>query len=373
MITYLQTHENYEDIYDKWTVESCRRMATREPEVRDEDFKNEKLTPKQLKAMKQVKYDWLKVARELAVFSYAADRYMHKDETISDWMQRDRERDERLAEIEPPSHIRCRECLSTDLRLISKDEYGTSRGSKHERLLFMYKCNRCDTNTAYFNNGEQLHVEPTRCPQCQQEKPDHVTKESKHKYTITYTCTSCGHIWEEVMDFTPQPEPPDPNYIEDRKLYCYSDKVREYAESMRRAGPLLKELDEHHFKQIELNRWKEELDKIERLTIAQVADKLKKVLTKQGYTEFQLGQPDMGKQVIVPFNVIEGKARNEDESRFNLYKLISKQLDNSNWRLVRTSLTYRMGYLTGKLKGYESDEDLRDLLEKKAKKQSGKK
>lgn len=119
-----------------------------------------------------------------------------------------------------------------------------------------------------------------------------------------------------------------------------------------------------------MKQWKEELDKIERLTVAQVTDKLKKVLTQQGYREFQLGQPDMGKQVVVPFNVIEGKDRNEDESRFNLHKLISKQLDDSNWRLVRTSLTYRMGYLTGKLKGYETDEDLRDLLEKKAKKQS---
>ena len=369
MITHLQTRERYEDLYDEWTVESCRRLYSRKPTITDEDFAREKLTPEQIKAMKGIKYDWLKIVQELGAFTYAAERYNNKDQVIDELMRKDREKDERLAKIEPPSHIRCRECLATDLRLISKDEYWGE--SKRERLLFMYKCNRCDTNTAYFDNGEQLHVKPTRCPQCQQEKPSHVTKEAKHKYTITYTCRSCGHVWEEVNDFTPSPpKPPDPNYTKDRKLYCYSDKVREYAESVRRVGPLLKELDEHQFKQVEMKQWKEELDKIERLTIAQVTDKLKKSLTQQGYKEFQLGQPDMGKQVVVPFNVIEGKDRNEDESRFNLYKLMSKQLDDSNWRLVHTSLTYRMGYLTGKLKGYESDEDLRDLLEKRAKKQS---
>lgn len=171
------------------------------------------------------------------------------------------------------------------------------------------------------------------------------------------------------MDFSPRkPEEPDPTYLEDRKLYCYSNKVREWAESARRVGPLLKEFDEHHAKQEKLDEWKDELAKVERLTIALVSDKLKKSLARVEYRDFQLGQPDMGKQVVVTFNVIDSKARAEEESRFCLYKLISKQLDSTNWRPVRTSLTYRMGYLTGKLKGYESDEDLRILLEKKAKK-----
>ena len=368
MITYLKELEHYEDLYDSSTVESCRRMISPNFDISDEDFKDQGLSVEQLEAMKKIKADWSKVAAEIATFCYAAERYRSRSEVIDDWMKKDRERDERLAKLEPPVHVRCRECLSTNLRLTSKEEDWGDHKRKQERLLCMFKCNSCDTNSAFFDNGEEYKVKPTKCPECQAIKPSHVTKESNHKYTITYTCSSCGHIWKEVMDFTPEPpKPPDPTYTEDRKLYCYSDKLLNYVESTRRIVPLRKELGIHTEKQDTLMLHKAEIDKIERLTIGQVLDRLKPILTKQGYKDFQLGQPDMGKQVVVPFNVIEGKDRSEDQSRSNLYKVVTKQLDGSNWRLVRSSLTYRMGYLTGNLKGYESDEDLRILVEKKAK------
>lgn len=91
-------------------------------------------------------------------------------------------------------------------------------------------------------------------------------------------------------------------------------------------------------------------------------NKIKPVIKEHGYKELRLGQPDMGKQVVVPFNMIDGKSRSEDESRKNLNKLFTEQLAGTNWRLVRSSLSYRMGYLSGKLKGYESDEDLLKLV-----------
>ncbi|MDQ5970158.1 MAG: hypothetical protein QG593_675, partial [Patescibacteria group bacterium] len=56
--------------------------------------------------------------------------------------------------------------------------------------------------------------------------PDHKTTTRKHGYTIEYACRSCKHFWKEVEDFTPTEKPADPNYISDRKLYCYSDKVK---------------------------------------------------------------------------------------------------------------------------------------------------
>jgi hypothetical protein len=118
-------------------------------------------------------------------------------------------------------------------------------------------------------------------------------------------------------------KPADPNYLSDRKLYCYSDKVKGYAESIRRIVPLRKELGIHIEKQNEIKSHKEDLEKIQRLTIAEVIDKLKPVIKEHSYKELQLGQPDMGKQVVVPFNMIDGKSRSEDESRKNLNKLFS--------------------------------------------------
>lgn len=232
-------------------------------------------------------------------------------------------------------------------------------------MLFMYKCSECDTNTAFFETGEQYHVEPTLCPKCGHDKVTFTRKETKNRITISYTCASCAHIWIHELDLTTaKPEPDDPKYLEDCKLYCYSDKVRGWAEQALRA-PALKGLLGDGSEDKAAIELKATLDNIERLTIAQVQAKLEKSLLKDGYKDLQFGQPDMGKQVVVPINLIDNKDRSAEDSRNGLYKLITKTLENTNWRLIRTSINYRMGYLTGKLKGYETDEDLR-ILNKKA-------
>ncbi len=375
MFTHLQTREYYEDQYDNHTVERCRRMIAFKPEITDDDFKDQNLSPEQLASMKKVKEDWSKVAMELATFSYAGERYNDKERYIDEWMLEDREHDERLAKIEAPKHVRCRECLGTSLRLISKDEYsGSKRKDKHERLLFMYKCDDCDTNTAYFDNGEQYKVEPTRCPECYAAKPDHVTTKGKHKYTITYTCKACGHIWKEVMDFTPEPpKPPDPTYIEERKLYCYSDKVQEYARSIRDVVPLLRSLDAHREKQADRETHKElyaAVEDLEKLKVSQVIERLKPLIEKAGYGEVRFAEPEIGRDVFVPFSCLDTKAEREEwDSSKTLKRIVTKALGSTNWRLMSEGVHYRLGYLNGKLRAYEREEDLKRLVEQRFKKQ----
>jgi hypothetical protein len=203
MITYLKNQAYYEDLYDSFTVETCRSMNSRKFDINDKDFEGQNLSPEQIKAMKQIKSDWSEVAREIAVFTYAAERYRSKSQTVDKWMRDDRDKDERLSKIEPPRHVRCRECLSTNLRLISKDEYWGEKQTKRERLLFMYACNDCETKSAFFDDGEEYRVSPTRCTVCKEANPDHKTTTRKHGYTIEYTCRSCKHFWKEVEDFTP--------------------------------------------------------------------------------------------------------------------------------------------------------------------------
>ncbi len=363
MYTYLKDRQHYEDRYDKWTVDRCRNFASHKPEITDEDFAKEKLTPEQVKAMKEIKGNWFGIVQEMATFGYAAERYNNKNSYIDKQMREDREKDERLAKIQPPGHIRCRECLAiTGLKLISADEWHGD--SKTEQILFMFKCSHCDTNTGYFDNGKQYYVEPTLCPECRRDEHTFTKKNAKHKITFTYTCSYCSHVWDEVLDFTPKKEEYDPNYLEDRKLYCYSGKVRKWAADMIRTGPLLKNFPSAEVRE-ERAKTKQALDTIQKLTISQVSKLLAPKLAKQGYADFQLGKPDMGKQVTVPFTVMDSKDRVQDESHHILYKLITKSIDDSNWRLVRSSLNYRLGYLSGKLKAYETDADLLILLNKK--------
>jgi len=49
-------------------------------------------------------------------------------------------------------------------------------------------------------------------------------------------------------------------------------------------------------------------------------------------------------------------------SRNNLRKLIKKTLEKTNWRLMSEGINYRLGYLNGRLKGYENEEDLMRIV-----------
>jgi hypothetical protein len=358
MYIHLKEREHYEESYDKWTVDRCRHFASYDPDLTDEDLAKEKLTSEQVEAMKTVKGLWSNVIREMTTFSYAAERYNGKEAYISQQIREDREKDERLARIRQPTSIRCRECLATTgLKLISTDEWHSS--AKVEQLLFMYECSHCNTRTAYFDNGEQYYPEPTLCPECRRDESTFSRKKTKNKLTIVYTCSYCSHTWDEVLDFTPKKEGHDPNYLTDRKLYCYSDKVRRQAADIIRTGPLLKS-STNPKEHIKREKVKADLDAIDKLTIAQVSRLLTVNLAKDGYT-------DMTKQVMVPFTVMDNEDRQENKSRQGLYKLISELLNDANWRLVRTSLTYRLGYLSGRLKAYETDADLIALLAQKKK------
>lgn len=48
-------------------------------------------------------------------------------------------------------------------------------------------------------------------------------------------------------------------------------------------------------------------------------------------------------------------------------KLITTALANTNWRLMSEGVSHRLGYLSGRLRAYESEDELRKLVEKQIK------
>lgn len=374
---YLQPREHYEDIYDKNTVDHCRNMLAYDTNqgLTDADFEKEHLkalSPEQLKEIQEklIKKGWLDtVVKEMAVFMYAAERYNGRTSAIDNWMNDDKSKDHLLTNTDIPAAAHCRKCSSRDLRLI--DKHLDWHDGKNDRVLFMLSCNKCSTNSAFYDDGEQWVVEPTCCPVCQSERHSFAKQQSKHKLTITYTCARCDHVWQETLDSaTPKKEAPDPHFHEYRKLYCYSKKVQEWAADMKRS-PLAytNKLSWEETKEEQDN--KAEMEKIEKLTIATVEERLTKLLEKNGYKQLRLDAPDMDKGVSVHFSVIDSKAdRNKDLSRSTVWKLMNKDLANTNWRIMRDSLQYRMGYITGKLRGYEGEFELRKLIERKLKQQT---
>lgn len=237
MTEYLKSKQYYIDLYDKHTVETCRRFESNRtvPDVP----RGKKVSKKEAEAIS----NW---AHDLMLTFEKGERWSNKDRTIHDWMERDRKRDEFLESANPPEDIRCLTCrnqLKVDFRqLWHGDE------NKEDRILFMYECpNKCLPRRAFFNDGEEWRSKPHLCVKCKS-PTRHETTDNKVKMVTTYTCINCKHI--EV----------DEHFAADRDRFCLSEeegrKFQEMKWSMEQAGRFMdewKEKEEARAKKLEEN------------------------------------------------------------------------------------------------------------------------
>jgi hypothetical protein len=86
------------------------------------------------------------------------------------------------------------------------------------------------------------------------------------------------------------------------------------------------------------------------------------------YIQLLFDRPEISKYIIVPFTVQDGDSVRKDyDSERVLKRIIKKVLEGTNWRLMSEGVDYRMGYLSGRLKGYEHENDLLDLIKSESK------
>ena len=60
----------------------------------------------------------------------------------------------------------------------------------------------------------------------------------------------------------------------------------------------------------------------------------------------------------------EKSERTGQASAYDLTRLIKKHLADTNWRLMSDGINYRLGFLSGRLRAYEREEDLLKLVKK---------
>lgn len=107
----------------------------------------------------------------------------------------------------------------------------------------------------------------------------------------------------------------------------------------------------------------EKLAKIKKLTVAQLQKLLAAALKKEGYINLEFSKSEIKKDIITEFTVQDNKIdRKEYDSRNQLKKLLTKNLKNTNWRIMSNGIYYKLGILSGRLKGYENEEDLLKLV-----------
>lgn len=361
MYTYLKPREHYEDRYDRLTVEFARQ---------DMKYFNQ-FYEKWFKIMPDEKPDSIRSVFHLngvymqMVGNGLLDRYDKRDSEISEMMTEDEDKDEKLANARLTAEPVCQHCGKTDLKITDKSLLNKDGLDSQEAVLFFLKCAKCGKNSAYWEDGEAWEPHKTYCPKCKAEMTDKRNMRGE-VLTTTYKCQACGHSYKDKLDLKPKKEKLDPDYETDRQLYCLHDKknLDEHRDAKWRydnLGRMSKELKEKE----ENKELYDAVAKLRKPKIAELADMLKDALDKAGYIKFSLDKPEIGRNVKVSFSCLDDKSDREDyESRKTLQKLLRQTLADTNWRLTSDGISYRLGYLSGQLRAYESEDDMLGFIKK---------
>lgn len=109
----------------------------------------------------------------------------------------------------------------------------------------------------------------------------------------------------------------------------------------------------------------ERVSKLKRTTIVDLNKLLIEPFEKAKYAKLSFEKPEIGQYFIVPFTLQDNDSSRRDRvSVSDLEKLIKDALEETNWRLLPNSVMYRLGYIEGRLKGYEREEDMLKLAGK---------
>jgi hypothetical protein len=355
MVKHLKSHQEYIDRYDRITVERCRWAEKTITSHDVEKQSDEKLDQVELKRI-------TKVFNELHLYFVQGEMYKKKEETIAQWMKEDKDLGQFCETVKAPDHI---PCLTCGRQMFVINKHLETRLNEPARMLFMYDCTLGHLpRRAFYNTGEEWKYEKPVCPKCKTPL-DQEDQNTEEKYKWVLMCPKCGHKEANEIERTVGKKQPDLDFEKDQKRFCSEEDGRKYADWMNNAKEFTTMLNEQ--KEKEKNKaLYDAVAKIKRLTITELENLLRPPIEKAGYIKFDIGKPEIGKDVTVEFNTRDAiSERKEYDSIHILQKLIKNQLEDTNWRLMSQGVDCRLGFLSGRLRAYEKEEDILRLAEKK--------
>lgn len=350
----IKDHTYYSELYDKITIEKCQRLE------KSDGLKSLEHKDKSVAKIKKEFFD--KCVAPTALYFIKGERHFDKDKTIQEWMERDRALDEKLENAHEPEGVRCIGCSSLKMKCISRDfmNYADDK----DEVVFMFQCEKCGKRRAYWENGKEWESKPYPCPKCKSNLQSEHKKKGNIIETI-YFCPDCNHREVESLDLDRKAEDDvDADFEANRKKYCLSTEdgikysaERGHLEGMKRLVDEMKEKEEN-------TELYDEISKIKKLTIVELQTLLNPALEKAGFSSLEFEKPEILKDVILGFNLQDNKVgRDKMVSVQDFQTLVKKTVADTNWRLMGDSASYKLGFLSGRLKGVEGDDDLKRLAE----------
>ncbi len=357
---HLRERSYYEDLYNRHTVEECRWHEDWEPPAAERKGE-EKLTRHQIEWCYSFAMDW-------RLFHLVGDRYLEREKTIDKWMEHDKERDELIARarrplIHCPSCGRMMDCIDTHLH------YGDRH--QRDRVEFFFGCKPCKQMKHVFEDGSEIPRRPILCTECNKEAECDFRKKNGKSYFIK-TCKYCGHTEETLDEEKPPPTEEEIERFErDKKRFCLApEQGQKYKYYLERTGKMEAEKKENQ-QNIEFH---DKLADIKKLKIAGLEKRFKTAVKKAGFDDLRFSMPQNDREIIVNFSVRDVlEDRDERESRKTLEKAVEQLLEKTNWALYSGGVDYRLGMLSGRIRGYETEEQLGELTKARIKKSGTKK
>jgi len=358
MYQRLSEKEVYEDRYDHTTVYLARIKMKSFLDFRDKWLE---IMPGS-EENKHRNFFHLNNIYMMMVGNRLVERYNERDQAIRTMMAEDEALDVRLSAARLTSEPRCEHCSKTGLRITDKTLMHRE-GQDSDDVLLVLRCPRCEKNTALWGDGTPWEHRHTKCPKCQSIMQETSSCRSK-VITTTYTCPNCSYTYKDKLDLNHGKESEDSGYEEDRRIYCLQDESirKEHQEAKVRFEGLIRFAKDHKEKEGNKHIY-DAMKDMKKPKITELTPLLQPVLEKAGYTNFSLDKPEIGKNIFVGFNCLDTKSdRNDYDSIKTLEKLVKKTLADTNWRLMSDGIHYRLGYLDGRVRAYEREDDLKNLV-----------
>lgn len=367
---YLESRQHYEDRYDLGTIRECLKQL----EMINGVGEKLKVEPKFENYPESEHERNMGLFRARFLFVTQALRYKNRASTIEEWMEADRIKQDKQDNTPIPK-ADCPDC-GTGLvndglhHLVDWDD-------KPLRVLFTLKCQKCNKRHGVYDDGEFYVSKSDFCPDCK-EKLEVKSNKKAQVITTLYKCKNCGYSNKDIYDLKKSDEEHKKweeeqakKNLEDKQLlekyreqFCLSDKEgKEYVETLE-AMDVAHEVKQEVLAEMDTPAH-EKLLSVNKISITDLETLVNKALEESGFTRLSFDDPDMDRYVMVPFTVQEAKPKRRDrESVADLYDLLKKALKDTNWRAPKDMISYRLGFLTGKLKGYELEDDLLKLFGK---------
>jgi len=362
---YLKNKQYYIDLYDLHTIEECLDLC----QIYKKGFSEKERLEKFKRYTKKSFNREMEKVFNLYLNVLKGERYENKEKTIQEWMERDRKVQEKYDDTPIPNNVKCQKC-GGEMKMIMKDLLDSYGNNPY--MQFMFECSKCNKRRSVLEDGSDWVYEKPKCPKCKSELKTEIKFNDKDDATIfTETCPSCGYKNVDISDHKKFKSECEARAKKEKELlekyrdeFCLSDEKGQEFIELREASEVAHEVYVEERQKYNSPVY-EIANQIKKTNIVELEKILTEALEKEKFIKLSFEKPEIGPQIIVPFTVQDSDStRQENISTSDLKKLLNNTLKETNWRLMSDGVNYRLGFVFGRLKGYEGEDAMIELAGK---------